>query len=276
MSMSLTSQEPSLEVLIRTNTRLTLVNYTQILSEIRLALDEVDRIALPGRTPRLHWAVQETSGTSDIRIVLIPQRIPARRELQSLTAASSGLVLGIGELQAEPAIPEFFSARTVERIQHVGAHIERGEIAEVQVSSTNGKRSSASLDSSVVAHARRAVEPSRRAWSSIVGRLEVLIGRGSRDPRAVILQEGTRSAVVVRARVDQKGLLRNAWEHRVVAAGELTRNSVGQAIKLDLHDLEVLLPPTHDRVSAWDLVGSMPEATGSMTTVEYLERIRGV
>lgn len=275
MSLSLAAQGPSLEVLIRTNTRLTLVNYTQILSEIRLSLDEVDRIALPGRTPRIHWAVRETGGMSDIRIVLVPQHIPVRRELQSLAVPSSGLVSGISTLQAEPVIPELFSARTVERIQHVGAHIERGQIKELQFSSLNGKRSSASLDSSAVAHARRAVRPSQRAWSSIVGLLEVLIAKGSRDPRAVILQEETRSAVIIRAGNEQKNLLRNAWGHRVVASGELTRNSVGQAIRLDLHDLKVL-PRMQDRVSAQDLVGIIPEATGSMTTEEYMEHIRSV
>lgn len=275
MSLSLAAQGPSLEVLIRTNTRLTLVNYTQILSEIRLSLDEVDRIALPGRTPRIHWAVRETGGMGDIRIVLVPQHIPVRRELQSLAVPSSGLVSGISTLQTEPVIPELFSARTVERIQHVGAHIERGQIKELQLSSLNGKRSSALLDSSAVAHARRAVRPSQRAWSSIVGLLEVLIAKGSRDPRAVILQEETRSAVIIRAGNEQKNLLRNAWGHRVVASGELTRNSVGQAIRLDLHDLKVL-PRMQDRVSAQDLVGIIPEATGSMTTEEYMEHIRSV
>jgi hypothetical protein len=65
-----------------------------------------------------------------------------------------------------------------------------------------------------------------------------------------------------------------AFGHRVLVGGPLTRNELGQVITIEMSEIQVLAddfrPPTVD-----ELLGIDPSWTGSMTTDEYLARVRG-
>jgi hypothetical protein len=73
--------------------------YTQLLNEVRLALEEVDKFALPGRTPRIDWAVQDLSVNGGIRAVFAPRRVPPRRPVVTVAASAAGFVGGVNLLQ---------------------------------------------------------------------------------------------------------------------------------------------------------------------------------
>lgn len=77
---SLHIMDTSLEVRISAgSSALQLQTYTQVLTEIRLALEEVDKLAVHGRVPRIQWAIGDLRKDDGIRITLVPARIPSRR-----------------------------------------------------------------------------------------------------------------------------------------------------------------------------------------------------
>lgn len=263
----------AVEVLLNSDSNLTVAGYTSILNEIRLALAEVDRLVVPSRTPRLEWAIQQVSGSKSLRIVLAPMTTPARRPLNTMTLASNGFVTGIGELHQEPAIPPLFSARTVERVQAVGRHMAKEHLRDIKLTQLSSQQTNAVIDNQTVAKAKQAVFGAQKAYGSVTGRVEVLVSRNENHPRAQIILEGTRRAVVVRGSAEHRDILRSAWGKRVMAGGELTRNSLGQPIRLELTELHFLSDRDHS-LTAWDILGVVPNATGELTTADYIELLR--
>lgn len=279
MTINITEQathEPTLEVLIRAVARLTLRNYMNILTEVRLSLEEVDKIAMPRNASRVDWGIRELSTTRkdrDVRVVLAPAKRLARREPGTLSLPTHGLVNGIQNLQEEALIPAYFSARTVERVQRMGLGIDRGDVAAVELTSMNGRQEKAVVDQGVIAKAKEAVRGASTTWSSAVGTLAVLDLKNPEKPRAEI-SLASRGAVVVHAKAADVDQLRALWGQRVLAVGELTRNALGQPVRLKMESLDALPGPS-ERLTAWDILGIAPRATGDLTTSEYIEVIRG-
>lgn len=267
------ANDSAVEVLLNSDSNLTVAGYTAILNEVRLALAEVDRLAVPSRTPRLDWAIHQVSGSKSLRIVLAPITAPARRPLNTLALASNGFVTGIGELHQQPAIPPLFSARTVERVQNVGRHMAKEHLRDIKLTQLSTARTNAVIDTQTVEKAKQAVYPAHRSYGSVTGRVEVLVSRNENHPRAQIVLEGTRRAVVVRGSAGHRDILRTAWGKRVMVGGELTRNSLGQPVRLELTELHVL-PERNHSLTAWDILGVAPDATGELTTSEYIELLR--
>lgn len=264
----------AIEVLIAPNgKRLELQAYTQILNELRLSLSEVDRLALPGRSPRLKWGVADLRMDDRVIATLAPLRIPSRRPTNSLALPGHGLVDGIKVLQEEPEIPALFSEQTVTRVQNLGRALADGRVEEVQVRSLNGTRHEGIVDEQTVENARRAVTGASRASSSVVGTLDVLHGRNRSHPRAQVFDPITRRAVTVKAREDQLGDLHDAYMQRVMVVGELTRNSAGQAVRIDMVELHVL-PQSERTLTAWEVLGVDRDFTGGLSTDEFLNRSR--
>ena len=160
--------EAALEVRIApTQLRIDLQTYTSILSEVRHALEEVDRIAIPARTPRVHWAIKELSMDREVRMLLVPKIIPTKRLLSSLSIPTDGLVNGVRQLSKEARIPVNFSDATVNRVGVIGKHVSAGDVDHVSVASMHSPSDAAVVDRATTINAARAVEPIKKAFSSI-------------------------------------------------------------------------------------------------------------
>ncbi|MEU3494429.1 hypothetical protein ABZ747_13180 [Kitasatospora cineracea] len=266
--------EAALEVRIApTQQRIDLQAYTSILSEVRKALEEVDRIAIPQRTPRVNWAIKDLSMDREVRMLLVPKTVPFRRELSSLTVPPDGLVSGVRSLSREARIPAYFSDSTVHRVGLIGKHVRAGEIDHVSVASMHAPSEAAVVDRTTTLNADRAIEPVKKAFSSITGTLEVLEHRKDRPPRAFVRSAGMSHAVRIEAREDQANMLRDAWGTHVLVEGLLKRNIVGQPVSLVLSSLE----PVAERgssVDPWELLGIDPDFTGGLSTAEYMKQVR--
>lgn len=243
--------------------------YTSILNEVLLSLEEIDRLAVESRTPRLRWAVSSLSAEPDLIAQLRPITLPVRRQPSSLSLSPEGLVAGVAQLGEAAEIPTLFSARTVERVQAIGRAIGHRGVAEVSLASVNGHRNEGVVDETTLRNAKAAVRPAQSAWSSVVGRLDVLEARRRDRPKAQVYDARTRRAVILTAHEDQTDVLQTAFGHQVMASGVLIRNSSGQAVRLDLMELQIIQhqdsPP-----SARDLLGLAPEITGDVSTLEYV------
>jgi hypothetical protein len=265
---------PSLTLSIFSGQLLPLAAYTTVLNQVRLALGELDHLVTPGRQPRVAWGIREAHTDNGVHIArLEPLAIPRRRAVWSVALAPTGFVDGVQLLNQAAEIPSPFNVGTVERVGKIAEQIDQGKLEYVRLSSTNGRRHETVVNRGTSDNVRNAVKTVRRSYGSVTGTLDVLSARG-RSPGAQILQENTRTAVVVRPgeRISHQQL-RDAWEHRVRARGLLHRNAAGQVTKLDLDDLELLAP--RGARDPRSILGLAPDATGELTTEEYLELIRG-
>ncbi|HEX5543602.1 MAG TPA: hypothetical protein VFX60_18965 [Micromonospora sp.] len=244
--------------------------YMVVLDQTRLALEEIDRIVLPNpQQPRLDWVIEDTSVNGVHRAVIVPRVIPANRRPPTVTATTTGLVHGVDQLRQRAEIPPLFSASTVERIARIGKRV--GERASAVHLSSTDDSDEAIVDQTTVEHAKQATHLARSAYGSVQGRLSVLSAR-RRGISASVMEEHSGRVVTVRAADDATEQLRQAWGKRVQCAGVLTRNAVGQPIRLDLTELRVL--PEQVRVSASDILGIAPDYTGNLTTEEFIRHVR--
>ncbi|GAB3856516.1 hypothetical protein GCM10029963_53020 [Micromonospora andamanensis] len=242
--------------------------YMKVLTETRLALQEVDKAALPGRLPRLEWVIEDISVNGVHRAVIVPQRIPVKRTVLTVTGTTVGLVRGVESLRQKAEIPPLFSVATVGRLPAMATIGD--QIRAVHIRATDDDKV-ATVDEAAVEHAKRATQVGRRTFGSVEGRLEVL-SRSRAGIRVLVVNERTRRAVTVRAADDAREQLRVAWGERVRVAGELVRNPAGQPIRLDMTEMRVL--PELKRVSAWDILGVAPDYTGDLTTEEFIRHAR--
>lgn len=267
----LRDHEPALELRIRPRGRLELTTFSALLLEVRHALLEIDQVALPRRAPRIEWSVVDLQREGDLRMLLAPVRRPRGRDDSSLAMAPVGLVAGVATLRAAPEIPSLFSPGTVQRVARMGQVVNEGLVDHLSLLSLNGVTREAVIDQVALDGAEKAVRPSSHAYSSVQGVLSML-KIGARSVRAEIRTQDRRG-VSVHASLAQVAELREKLGERVLAGGILKRNSVGQPVDLDLLQIELAPQPTS--LTAWDLLGSNPDATGGLSTREYLDKVRG-
>ncbi|WP_157240671.1 hypothetical protein [Catenuloplanes japonicus] len=248
--------------------------YTRLLDQVLLSLEEVDRVALPGRVARLEWAVEDLSFKGGLKAVIAPRKVPRLRPFGTVSTPALSLVSGIKNLHATPEIPQFFSPGIVERVEQIGRPVGDNGIERVEIRPLSHGSVSAVVDFETVSNARQAINVSRRSWGSIQGQLDVIKANTRSGPRAQVLIEGTRRAITVRASADQANTLRDAWGKRVLVGGELHRNVLGQAVRLDMTELQVL--PERSATSTFDILGISPNWTGDLSTEEFMRQVRSV
>ncbi len=60
----------------------------------------------------------------------------------------------------------------------------------------------------------------------------------------------------------------------MLVGGELHRNVLGQAVRLDMTELQVL--PERSATSTFDILGISPNWTGDLSTEEFMRQVRSV
>jgi len=248
-------------------------SYTSLLDQILLALEELDRVAVPGRASRPEWAVRDIStAAGQLRLLLSPRTLPRARGEETLARAGSALVAGVLALSEEPEIPILFSETTVLRVDAIGSRIGHGGVAGVGLTSINGVTSdTAYVSEAVQRNAAEAVEPATVAYSSLIGKLDVISARRERR-RIGLLTEAGRPVLCDVQRLPRQIIL-DAFEQRVLVSGRLRRNSRGQPVRLDVDAIEEVTEPAP--VLARDLLGAAPELTDGLSTEDYMAVVRG-
>ena len=91
--------------------------YTDVFNQLLRSLEELDRVAVPGRARRFDWAIR-TLNTRDRNLiaVLTPRSMPLRRADSEVFLTTSALTAGVAVLRDQPMIPELFTETTVTRI----------------------------------------------------------------------------------------------------------------------------------------------------------------
>ena len=252
--------------------RVDLAVYVQTLTQLRLALAELDRRLRPEGGGAARWGVRHIPYDAGLRDLLTPAKIPRRRHSDDLQLPPRTLVHGVAELLQQPGLPDAFTPTLVERLQEVGERVGESGIEGVLLASVNGDRSEPTpITPEVLANAGAAVREVTRAHGSVEGVLDLLSARRGRR-RASVYNSRTRRAVTVHFGDDLAQLVRQLFEQQVVAEGQLARNAQGQPVSLQLQHLEPLPPSATQSVAS--LLGVAPDWLSGRTTEEYLDMAR--
>ncbi len=242
--------------------------YVQLFQQIIAALEVVDRLHFPGRMHRLDWAVQSTTSEDDTLVAhLAPRSVSSRRPINSVDMTAAALVNGVAVLEHTPEIPRYFDERVIDRVRMVGDRLGQHGVRSIGVSNQDRH---ASIDDDVRRNAREAITEASSAYSSLVGRLDVISNRRDRL-RVGLLTDQSRAVICEVDRLDRR-LVLDHFDKRVVVAGLLRRNALGQPVKLEAESIEVL-PPQEPRASAYELLGLM--ADDPRSTEQVMDDVRG-
>ena len=241
-------------------------------------LNELDSAISRNPKGSIEWVVDSLSLGS---LVAEIEAKPKDPELQPLALASapqvaSQFVNGIQELQTRGTLPAYFSDTAVRAVQRISRSMGKNGARAFEAVDLSANES-VTVTAEATSAFKSVLEGKAESVGSIIGRLEMISIH--RQPTVNIYE--TRTNKGVRASVPKEphenheqlmATIKSALGERVVASGRITRNALGEAIRLRLESLEVQRSaglPTTD-----EFVGSDPDFTGTLSTEEYLRRQR--
>jgi hypothetical protein len=184
-------------------------------------------------------------------------------------------VEGIRSLEQKAEIPKLYSPETVERIKRIAT--SGNEYSQISMASYNGKiNSTAVLSPEVRENAAEAVKGNDTALGSMSGVLDTVGATQRRNIlRVRLFDKQTERAITGNAAPALSEALREHWNHRVLVGGLVTRNAQGQAIRIEITQIERLPENDQGMPSPSELLGIAPDWLDGMTVDEYMRGIRG-
>jgi hypothetical protein len=249
--------------------------YAQALTDTVWLLTSIDRIAVQEANARLRWTVADLSANGVLRARLTPRAIPEKRSVGSVSVPPTALVEGLQRLTERAEIPDLFTEASVQRVDRLGAPSKglRG-VTLAPVSAAGDVGAAVPISDAVRNNAKAAIAPREATLGSVTGVLDVLNARSRGAMRGSVYNPRTRHAVTCIVPPARASEFVEAFGRRVLVGGTLRRNELGQAISIEVAELQVL-PETFRAPTVDELLGVDPGWTGELTTAEYLARVRG-
>jgi hypothetical protein len=248
--------------------------FKDALGQVATSLREIDRAAYFGEE-RAVWVVEHLETREQLLVVRLTARTAtSKRDPATLLRPVEALVEGVDSLGREPEVPRFYSEATVSRLVAFGAPSQG--LQQVSLATVNGSVGpEVPVSDVVLSNAKAAVRAAEVSLGSIVGRLDILNKRvRGQSVRASILDAATRRGVTVIFNDRLSDTLRNAWDHRVLVTGRVTRNERGQVVRIEADEIEQLPDDDSGRVDPDEFFGVDPEWLGGRSVDEYLREVR--
>jgi hypothetical protein len=203
----------ALEVRLREGReRVDLVRYTDTLTQVQHALNEIDHVFARQKTTRPEWIVQDLGHDDQELVVRLTARETPRRDEASLLASIDALVSGVEQLQETPEVPQYYTAATVERLLKIG---KPGKgVQEVSLATVNGATGPHfPVSEPVREHARLAVTGTQISLGSVVGWIDQMsVRRLNKGVSSVSLfDHSTRRAVLGRLPAGLQSVVESMW-----------------------------------------------------------------
>jgi hypothetical protein len=232
-------------------------------------LRDVDRVVSGERKGTLKWVIQGLHTSSLVADFACVRRDDAAEDFSVNVPDSAyrGLVL----LEGEARVPDNFSATGLGHVARLAGRQGRCGVTALKVVRLDDKQETP-VTPKAGENAKAALAPSTKGIGSVMGRLEMVSLH--RRPFFNVYDACTRRAVRCDFdRAKELDEVKAALGRRVLAAGLLHRNKVGQAVRVTLKSLQII-PFENELPTVDDLVGISPDFTGDMTTDEYLRKLR--
>lgn len=243
------------------------------LNEVVWSLQEIDKIHLL-RGTRATWVMADMNRRDhDLLLRLEPRNVPAKRDRLDMMVPAEALVRGATTLAEQPVIPELFAPKTVTRLGDLA--VPRDGIQSVTLATYNGRVGSGiNLSDPVRENAAAAVRSFEVSYGSVTGTLS-----GVREAKGKFVRVTVRDAVGKQA-IDgvvpepMAEQLRTAWRHRVSLSGKVRRNARGQAIRIEVDQLQLLPEGNSGRPSTDALLGVAADWLDGLTVDDFLREVR--
>jgi hypothetical protein len=267
----------ALDVKIRSspNERVELARLTRTLSEVRMALTEIDHVyVLRGRRPR--WVVSSLKDSPDSLLIRLTANATRARDTGSMLAPAEALVSGVDALQSMPEVPQYYTESTVDRVLKIG---EPGQgVREVSLATVNGQveLDYVPVSEPVRQHAREAVREAETSLGSVAGWLDQMNARrfGKGVLAVSLFDPITRRAVAGYVPAVMESQVHELWRRRVLARGRVTRNGRGQIVRISIDGFELLPEDDSARAPVEKLLGIDHDWTDGQTVDEYVREAR--
>jgi hypothetical protein len=265
----------ALDVRIRRNhERIELARLTRTLTDVRLALAEIDHVyLLRGQRPK--WVVDMVRDQKEYLLVRLAAGFTPRRDSQSLFLPPSALVAGVESLNRLPEVPPYYTETTVERLIKIG---EPGQgVTEVSLATVNGHVNDyISVSEPVRQHAQEAVRGAEVSLGSVAGWLDQMNARRAGKGILVVglFDSLTRRAVTGHVPAAMEPQVQALWRRRVLAHGSVTRNERGQIVRIRIERFELLPENDDERAPVSELLGIDRSWTGAQSVDEYVREAR--
>lgn len=234
---------------------------------------EVAQVGGAERTPRSRWTFSEL-GLGSVHATLAPLEARGPATAEVLDKVVLKLVTGFAEAETSSAIPDGWSPDAAKRAKTVADGL-RGDLSEGLVLRLVSDSRSEPMPSATVS--RRASEHLKEALSirqESIGSVSGIIGSVNVHRRNVAGLWPERGGARLEVTFENRDLdrIRDALGHRVLVAGRLKRNGVGQVVRMSMRTIE-RLPEQAEALHR--MYGLDPTLTGDLSTLSYLRNIRG-
>jgi len=245
--------------------------FVKIVDQGLALLRDLDLAASQRGVPPARWLITDLRKGSLVLVVRPEEQ--AERSDAELWRPARDLVHGVMTLEDEAVIPESFTSATLGRLVRLGRQVTRDNVEGISFESRNDDVAlPASLTPAVVVHAERATSVHDSSLGSAEGFLDVISIR-EKKRHVSLYNPQTRRAVYCTYPKEFLPRLRDALGEEIRAWGLLRRNAVGQPVRLEIDDFEVLQPRRAVPIS--ELTGVAPWWTGGEDAVDYIRRVRG-
>jgi hypothetical protein len=267
----------ALEVRLRGSAeKINIARLTETLTQVKVALEEIDRVYMWQRSARPDWVIQRLDQHEKDLLIQVTTRESRRRDWSSLLAPVSALVSGVKTLQEIPEVPQYYTESTVERLIKIGE--PGGGIQEVSLATVNGKVGHHfSISEPVRENAHQAVTGAYSSLGSVAGWLDEMNARRAAKGvvKVALYDPLTRRAVIGHLPTTMESTAQQLWRKRVLARGIVTRNERGQIVRIKIEHLEILPQDDAGRASVDDLLGADPDWLDGQSVDDYLRGVRG-
>ncbi|WP_433367915.1 hypothetical protein [Streptosporangium sp. CA-115845] len=266
----------ALEIRLREGSeRIDLARYTDTLTQVQRALNEIDHVFAQRKTVRPAWIVQDLGHDDQELVVRLSARKTPRRDHASLLASIDALVSGVEQLQETPEVPQYYTATTVERLLRIGK--PGNGVQEVSLATVNDTAGPHfPVSEPVREHARLAMTGTQVSLGSVAGWIDQMsVRRLNKGVSSVSLFDpSTRRAVLGRLPAEMQAVVESMWRRRVLARGTVWRNDHGQVVKIDIEHLEPLPEEPATPAPVAELLGIAPDWLGGQSVDDHIREAR--
>jgi len=237
-----------------------------IQSQLRI-LNDLDSAISPQHRPTLEWVLTGLeAGSAAVEAESISKQgaIDVGPQVVGLFAR------GLGQIEGEGTTPPYFLESTIKSAHKLLALIGKDGAMGLEVYTPQFGAVSLSLKG--LERVKNLLPTRYTSIGSVEGRVEMISIHGS--PRFIVYLSLTNKGVTCKVADEQIQEVKDMLGMRVNVQGAMNYNSMGEPVSVKAEDMR-RLREDRDLPCAKDLTGSDPELTGSLTTSEYLEEIRG-
>jgi hypothetical protein len=246
-------------------------SFVGLLNRSLLILRDTDRAVSAKASGVLDWVVTDLSSADGLDAVI--ESKPRKRAVvddRAVQEITSAYVDALAIAERGEALPPHLSDAALTQLQYLSGQLQRNG-AEALSTTYVELRQRARVSAETALNVKRLRVPKSTAIGSIIGLLEVVSVHG--PPKYSVYDAVTKRPVRCQFKPGEIDQVKGALGQRVMVAGVIRRNANGQPLSVEQPRLSAM-PGSDDLPSTDDLVGLDPEFTGSVSTDEYVRRLR--